>query len=79
MFTTRFSVVTTPDPTPSDPDPSPDPRSLRRSADSSSGGPTRRVWRSDDLFGDENEVLIMHGDLVYRLRRTRNGKLILHK
>jgi hemin uptake protein HemP len=40
---------------------------------------TKRVWRSEELFGDDNEVLVVHGDLVYRLRRTRTGKLILCK
>jgi hemin uptake protein HemP len=38
-----------------------------------------RVWSSDELFGEETEVLIAHGDQTYRLRRTRNGKLILCK
>ncbi len=31
------------------------------------------------LFGKRNEVLIAHGDEIYRLRRTRQGKLILTK
>jgi hemin uptake protein HemP len=38
-----------------------------------------RQWQSQDLFGNEREILITHGDDVYRLRKTRNGKLILHK
>jgi hemin uptake protein HemP len=38
-----------------------------------------RTWRSEDLFQKEDEVLIVHGEQVYRLRRTRNGKLILCK
>ena len=38
-----------------------------------------RTWRSEELFQAENEVLIVHGEQVYRLRRTRNGKLILCK
>ncbi|MBI85646.1 MAG: hemin uptake protein HemP [Planctomycetaceae bacterium] len=38
-----------------------------------------RIWNSEDLFGEENEVLILHGDEVYRLRRTRNERLILQK
>ncbi len=37
------------------------------------------VWLSQDLFGEEDEVLVLHGDQIYRLRRTRNGKLILGK
>ena len=38
-----------------------------------------KVWRSDELFGAEVEVFIAHEDQLYRLRRTRNGKLILCK
>ena len=40
---------------------------------------SQRQWSSQELFGVEREVLITHGDDVYRLRKTRNGKLILHK
>ena len=39
----------------------------------------RESWRSDELLGDRAEVLILHNNEVYRLRRTRQGKLILHK
>lgn len=39
----------------------------------------QRQWSSQELFGMAREVLITHGDDVYRLRKTRNGKLILHK
>jgi hemin uptake protein HemP len=35
--------------------------------------------RSEDLFQGRIEVLIAHGDEIYRLRRTRSGKLILQK
>ena len=31
------------------------------------------------LFGGRREILIQHGDQVYRLRITRQGKLILTK
>ncbi|MGH7130211.1 MAG: hemin uptake protein HemP [Planctomycetaceae bacterium] len=34
---------------------------------------------SNDLLGGAHEILIRHGDELYRLRVTRNGKLILHK
>ncbi len=34
---------------------------------------------SDYLFADRNEVEIRHAGEVYRLRITRNGKLILNK
>lgn len=39
---------------------------------------TRQV-ESHDLLQGEREVLILHGGDVYRLRLTRNGKLILQK
>ncbi|MBW8726818.1 MAG: hemin uptake protein HemP [Inquilinus limosus] len=32
-----------------------------------------------DLFGARRELTIQHGDDVYRLRITRNSKLILTK
>lgn len=36
--------------------------------------------RSDSLFRNgAQEVLIEHGDQCYRLRLTRQGKLLLHK
>jgi hemin uptake protein HemP len=31
------------------------------------------------LFGDTNEVLLVHDEVVYRLRITKAGKLILTK
>jgi len=40
---------------------------------------TARTIRSDELFGSDKELLILHGTEIYRLRRTRNGKLILCK
>lgn len=38
-----------------------------------------RVVDADDLFAGEQEVFIRHGDELYRLRKTRHGKLILNK
>lgn len=38
-----------------------------------------RVLKSDDLLCGEKVVIIMHRGEVYRLRETRNGKLILSK
>lgn len=35
--------------------------------------------RSEALFSERDEVLIAHHGEQYRLRRTRNGKLILTK
>ena len=37
------------------------------------------VWQSAQLFGDRREVLIQHEGAIYRLRKTRNGRLILQK
>lgn len=39
----------------------------------------REQWQSADLFGDRKEILIVHNNEIYRLRRTRHDKLILHK
>jgi hemin uptake protein HemP len=39
----------------------------------------RESWRSEELLGQRTEVLIIHGSEVYRLRRTRQDKLILYK
>ncbi len=38
----------------------------------------REVSSSELLLG-ENELLIRHGEELYRLKLTRNGKLILQK
>jgi hemin uptake protein HemP len=46
---------------------------------SASRGRGRRVVRSEDLFGTETEVEIAHAGVIYRLRITRQGKLILNK
>ncbi len=37
------------------------------------------VTRSDQLFGDSNELIIDHHGQEYRLRITNLGKLILTK
>ena len=34
---------------------------------------------SDYLLADRTEVEILHAGEIYRLRKTRNGKLILNK
>jgi len=50
------------------------PRSIEsRSIDRSLG------YSFDQLSRGSNEVLIEHRGQLYRLRRTRNGKLILNK
>ena len=38
-----------------------------------------RVLQSADLFQGRREVLILHEGETYRLRLTKNDKLILHK
>ena len=37
------------------------------------------VYTSEKLFGLKNEIIIKHEDNLYRLRITRNGKLIMNK
>ncbi len=46
---------------------------------SNSGVPPQRFVRSEDILQGENEVLIIHGGVTYRLRQTKSGKLILNK
>ncbi|MCC6917296.1 hemin uptake protein HemP [Nitrosomonas sp.] len=38
-----------------------------------------KLFSSEDLFGNSNEVLIQHRGEQYHLRLTRNNKLILTK
>ena len=38
-----------------------------------------RVIRSEDILSGNSEILIRHGNEIYRLRLTRAGKLILTK
>jgi hemin uptake protein HemP len=45
----------------------------------SSSGEQRPVWRSDQLLGDHCEAIIEHRGQQYRLRCTKQGKLILYK
>ncbi|MFP4053732.1 MAG: hemin uptake protein HemP [Phycisphaerae bacterium] len=49
----------------------PDPREARLAR--------QGVIESAELFADRNEVQIHHDGEVYRLRLTKNGKLILNK
>lgn len=55
------------------------PLAQRGSDSPRSPAPTPRQLASDELLRDEREVLIRHGDQLYRLRHTRAGKLILTK
>jgi hemin uptake protein HemP len=41
--------------------------------------PAREQWTSAELLGERTEVQIVHNNEVYRLRRTRQDKLILYK
>ncbi len=54
-----------------------DPPAENRPGPAARRPPARLV--SADLFGNSNEVLIEHSGEIYRLRITRNGKLILQK
>jgi hemin uptake protein HemP len=42
-------------------------------------GASRKRWTSGDLFDGDQEILIEHAGQEYRLRITRQGKLILTK
>jgi hemin uptake protein HemP len=48
-------------------------------AEESAAAPTMPVLDSRLLLNGGREVLIRHGDECYRLRHTRNDKLILTK
>ncbi len=50
-----------------------------KSANPQPGAQCPRPLESAELFGNRDEVLIAHGGETYRLRRTRQGKLILTK
>lgn len=39
----------------------------------------KRILRSEEIFLDKKEVIIVHGAESYRLLHTKNGKLILIK
>lgn len=43
------------------------------------GATLRRQLASDTLFAGLAEIEIRHGDMIYRLRQTALGKLILTK
>lgn len=58
------------------PAPPSDDRPLGPSADAPREG---RQFTSAELFGDATEISIAHEQAVYRLRITRQGKLILNK
>ncbi len=39
----------------------------------------KRVFRSEELFKNDREIVIVHGESQYRLQITKAGKLILNK
>jgi len=53
-------------------------RTFSRTGDAPSRS-TTRVLDSERLFGSQKEIQIRHAGQMYRLRITRNGKLILNK
>jgi hemin uptake protein HemP len=60
--------------------PTEQPRELEAKPTARSVGPREaRTVRSDEILQGADEVQIDHEGQVYRLRRTRSGKLILHK
>jgi hemin uptake protein HemP len=54
-----------------------DVETVRSSAKAKAAGAIE--WNTDQLFGAAQEVGIRHDGQLYRLRRTRLGKLILTK
>lgn len=57
-----------------------EPEDPDRPADSKTDEATNScVIRSEDLLKGSQELRIVHEGETYRLRLTRNGKLILHK
>lgn len=57
-------------------EPHPQPPREPESADAPTGP---RTIASEELFQGRRELLIRHAGEIYRLRITRNGKLILQK
>lgn len=50
-----------------------------RIAGSEAADAATRMVESEEILQGAQELIIKHQGAVYRLRRTRNGKLILHK
>lgn len=42
-------------------------------------GQVQRILESRDLFRGQTEILISHEGAIYRMKITRQGKLILNK
>lgn len=56
----------------------PTPEESLRQADDTDQSSMRR-WDSAELLSGHREAIIVHGEDEYRLRWTRNNKLILYK
>ncbi len=41
--------------------------------------PQLRIVESTDIFRGQNEIMIKHEGVIYRMKITRQGKLILNK
>ncbi len=50
-----------------------------RVAEPEAGSAGRTTFTTEELFGRETEISIAHHGLTYRLRITRQGKLVLNK
>ncbi|MFV0444888.1 MAG: hemin uptake protein HemP [Planctomycetaceae bacterium] len=57
----------------------PDQQPLSPASEEIATGQESRILCSDQILNGRREVLIRHGTDVYRLRLTRQGKLILQK
>lgn len=38
-----------------------------------------KIYHASELFGNNSEISIRYQDQLYRIRITRNGKLIMNK
>ena len=66
-------------PAPPQPDPPPGSQSLQAQSDPPPAPPRPGRVRFADLAGEAVEVEVEHAGQIYRLRRTRQGKLLLTK
>ena len=57
----------------------PDPFEKEKSQVSNKAFSNIRSLRSEEIFGGQREVSIIHGECTYRLQITKAGKLILTK
>ncbi len=59
--------------------PSPDETSVEPAAVRAGPEEQLKTWESTELLGEEAEAVILHRGQRYRLRCTKQGKLILYK